>query len=96
MKYNWLRDKELQHLIRLFWDSGKNNDADYFTKDHPPSYHQNIRERYILKGYNVTSFPSQFFPFPRSRVCWNPSTYPSTMIRTRSHIHMGTVRPLPK
>jgi len=54
MKFHWLRDKELQRLIRVFWDKGANNDADYFTKHHPPSHHQSIQSRYILKNHYVT------------------------------------------
>ena len=42
MKFHWLRDKELQRLIRVFWDKGIHNDADYFTKHHPDSHHQAI------------------------------------------------------
>ena len=48
MRYNWLRDKELQRLLRIFWERGSLNNADYFTKHHPPSYHKQIRSRYIL------------------------------------------------
>ena len=43
MRFNWLRDKELQHLIRIYWERGCDNNADYFTKHHPPIYHKNIR-----------------------------------------------------
>ena len=60
MKFHWLRDRELQRLIRVFWDRGINNDADYFTKHHPPSHHQTIRSRYILKGHHMTPFCSHF------------------------------------
>ena len=54
MKYHWLRDKELQNFIRVFWDKGIHNDADYFTKHHSTVHHQTIRNRYILLGYNVS------------------------------------------
>ena len=60
MKFHWLRDKELQRLIRVFWDKGVHNDADYFTKHHPASYHQSFRDCYILKGHHMTSFFSLF------------------------------------
>ena len=48
MKYHWLRDRELQKLMYVFWDKGIHNDADYFTKHHSTSHHQNIRNKYIL------------------------------------------------
>ena len=56
MKFHWLRDKELQKLIRVFWDKGINNDADYFTKHHSTTHHQAIREKYILKGHLIKMF----------------------------------------
>ena len=53
MKYHWLRDKELQKLIYVFWDKGIHNDADYFYQTSFTSHHQNICNKYILKGYNM-------------------------------------------
>lgn len=68
MKFHWLHDKELLRLIWVFWDKGLHNDADYFTKHHPTSHHQAIRDRYILKGHNVTSSSSLFPKSPCTRV----------------------------
>ena len=61
MRWNWLRDRSggLAHL-RVYWEKGTLNDADYFTKHHPPNYHRSIRPRYILKGYNVTKMSNPF------------------------------------
>ena len=53
MRYNWLRDKETQQLVRIFWEKGCLNDADYFTKHHSPKYHKSIRSRYILQANNI-------------------------------------------
>ncbi len=70
MKYHWLRNKELQRLIRVFWDKGVHNDADYLTKHHPVSHHSAIRSHYILKGHHVTAFCSHFLcQIPCTRVC---------------------------
>ena len=45
MKWHWLREKEvLDHLI-VYSDRGTNNDADYFTKRHPPIHHHQMRPR---------------------------------------------------
>ena len=54
MNYNWMRDKEVHKLIRYYWDKGVNNDADYFTKHHPPKHHIQQRPKYILKGNLLT------------------------------------------
>jgi hypothetical protein len=32
MRWNWLRDKGTHEKLRIYWDKGFNNDADYFTK----------------------------------------------------------------
>ena len=48
MRYHWLRDKELQKFLKIFWHQGCENDADYFTKHFPAKYHRNIRKRYVL------------------------------------------------
>ena len=42
MKWQWLRDKEVLEQLRVYWDKGKNNDADYFTKQHPPIHHRQM------------------------------------------------------
>ena len=47
MKWNWLRDKEVLEQLRVYWDKGTNNDADYFTKHHPPIHHRQMRPWYI-------------------------------------------------
>ena len=38
MNMNWLRDKEVLKQTRVYWDKGKNNDADYFTKHFLPVF----------------------------------------------------------
>ena len=48
MRYYWLRDKKIQKLLDIFWESGLLNHADYHTKHHPTKHHRNIRSRYVL------------------------------------------------
>ena len=55
MRWNWLRDRETHRELKYYWAPGKENDADYFTKNFPPNYHQKIRPNYILKGFNLTT-----------------------------------------
>ena len=47
MRFHWLRDRELQQQLRIYWRSGKLNHADYFTKHHPASHHCNMRKEYL-------------------------------------------------
>jgi hypothetical protein len=43
VRFYWLRDRAQQGQFYIFWDSGKHNVADYFTKHHPPTYHKLMR-----------------------------------------------------
>ena len=62
MKYFWLKDRISQAQFFIYWDKGSNNHADYYTKHWSPSYHQQIRPTYILKGHflqiNMNMIPS--------------------------------------
>ena len=49
MRYNWLRDEIVRKIIDVQWGKGKDNMADYFTKNHPPSHHREKRNDYVLK-----------------------------------------------
>ena len=55
MRWNWLRDKETHRKFKYYWAPGKENDANYFTKQFPPNYYHKIRPNYILKGFNLTT-----------------------------------------
>ena len=43
VRFYWLRDRAKQGQFHIFWDSGKNNLADYFTKHHPATLHKLMR-----------------------------------------------------
>ena len=60
MRWNWLRDKKTHNVLNYYWDAGKNNDADYFTKHHAPKHHREMRPRYILQGHNVATIAPLF------------------------------------
>ena len=64
MRYFWLRDRVSQSQFYIYWDKGSNNLADYYTKHWSPTYHQQIRPTYILKGnhlhINMTCNPNHF------------------------------------
>ena len=72
MRWNWLRDELTKKQINVFWDRGDNNDADYYTKHHPPNHHKISRPKYILQGHNVSSASissSLRFRLACARVC---------------------------
>ena len=43
MRFHWLREKMAQNNLRIFWEKGSNNFADYFTKHHSTKHHEKIR-----------------------------------------------------
>ena len=55
MRMYWIKDKVQGKTYMIYWDQGKNNMADYYTKHFSPTYHQTVRPSYILKGYNMKS-----------------------------------------
>jgi hypothetical protein len=49
MQFHWLRDRESQDQFKIFWQPGKTNLADYFTKHHPPNHHTNVKAEFLTK-----------------------------------------------
>jgi hypothetical protein len=47
MRFYWTRDRVRQGQFHVVWRPGKLNKADYFTKHHPASHHQQIRSAYL-------------------------------------------------
>ena len=54
VRYHWLSEQQNKQNINIYWDAGNNNIADYHSKHHSPSHHQNVRETYILKNFHLT------------------------------------------
>eukprot|EP00804_Cyclotella_cryptica_P030549 CCRYP_014839-RB/>CCRYP_014839-RB protein AED:0.20 eAED:0.18 QI:0/-1/0/1/-1/0/1/0/183 len=48
MCFHWLRDCKCQDQFRIYWQPGKLNYANYWTKHHHTTYHQNIRKEFIV------------------------------------------------
>jgi hypothetical protein len=65
MQWNWLRDKDTLKQLRIYWDKGQNDDANYFTKHHPPSHHLAMRPKYVLNAHLATTIIRLFV----ARVC---------------------------
>ncbi len=49
MRFHWLRDREAQGQFRIYWQPGKNNLADYFTKHHSPAHHISVRTQFLIR-----------------------------------------------
>lgn len=47
MRFYWLADRVQQGQFNEYWDSGKKNLVDYFTKHHPPSHRRQVRPIYV-------------------------------------------------
>jgi hypothetical protein len=47
MRFYWIRDRVRQGQFHVHWKKGSLNKADYFTKHHPASHHQEIRSSYL-------------------------------------------------
>ena len=57
MKWHWLRYKEVIEQLGLYWYIGKNNDANYFTKYHPPIHHRQKQTQYIYTSDLLETIP---------------------------------------
>jgi hypothetical protein len=78
MRWNWLRDKATHEQLRIYWGKGEDNEADYFTKHHPPTHHRVMRPKYVLNAHQMStclSFSS--FCHLGARVCSNRDRYPT-------------------
>ena len=65
---HWLRDKEVFKQILVYWDKGKNNESDYFTKHFPPSVHRQQQPRYIQSAHPATT-PKYMSQTELTRLC---------------------------
>ena len=52
MRYHWLQDRMSQNQFNLYWAPGKRNQADYFSKHHPPAYHKLMRTKYLQHAFS--------------------------------------------
>ena len=52
MNLHWLRDQENKKHFQVMWNKGKNNYADYHTKNHAISHHRKMRQYYVRDVLN--------------------------------------------
>ena len=43
MRFHWLKDREAQGHFNFYWEPGKLNLGDFYTKHHPSKYHRIMR-----------------------------------------------------
>ena len=55
MRFYWLVGIVEQGQFNVYWDSGKKNLADYFTKHHPPSHHRRLRPACLHAKHSPSS-----------------------------------------
>ena len=70
MRWNWLRSPAAKEQLRIYWDRGQNNQADYFTKHHSPAHHLLMRPQYVLNARNMRQI-MRALRIPCARVCSN-------------------------
>ncbi len=49
MRFHSLRDREAQGQFKIYWQPGKTNLVDYFTKHDPPIHHVKVRSEFLSK-----------------------------------------------
>jgi hypothetical protein len=80
MRWNWLRDKVAHELLHMYWARGEDNNANYFTKHHPPSHHLAMRPKYVLNAHQVRTLNRIL----GVRVCSDTGRY--TAVTSREHL----------
>jgi len=95
MRFYWVRDRVKEKQFVVYWQKGSDNDADYFTKHHPPSHHRVKRSRYLHEDGKPVPDPA-----PKSTAGRTPlegstlvgratGPFPDTAI-FQSPLHLGT------
>jgi hypothetical protein len=47
MRFHWLRGPKCQRQFYIYWQPGKLNYANYWTKHHPETYNRNMRKEFL-------------------------------------------------
>jgi hypothetical protein len=59
MRFHWLRDRECQQQFKIYWRPGKLNYADYWTKHHSATHHQNMRKEFLTPSIEYSTRNAQ-------------------------------------
>jgi hypothetical protein len=49
MRFHWLSDQEARGQFKMYWQPGRTNLVDNFTKHHPPAHHVNVRAEFLTR-----------------------------------------------
>ena len=63
MRFYWLKNRETQKRINVFWNKGITNLAHYPVNHHPAKHHQTVRPAYVLNSItrpNAKQFASSY------------------------------------
>ena len=60
MRFYWVRDQIKQGQFIIYWGPGSINKADYHTKHHAPSHHQEVRPQYVLNYAHLLPSSSSY------------------------------------
>ena len=55
MRFHWLQDRAAQATFRFFWQRGKDNKGDYWTKHHCAAHHQQVRPDFVTPSRIVNA-----------------------------------------
>ena len=79
MRFYWLKCRQQQQQFDIYWDNGKNNFADYFTKHHSPSQHKAVHPIYLFNQNNeldmrgcIKILNNRGNPASKSKPCHTP------------------------
>ena len=92
MRFYWLKDRKDKGNFTIYWIPGKNNLADYHSKNHPP-YHHTVMLPTILYSPHYVNFLTKFL----MQGCINPPKI-TCPIRASMHTHtllVVSVTPVP-
>ncbi len=85
MCYNWLHCQENQEQLRIYWDKGTNNKADYFTstKHFGPKHHKDMRKVFLVNSI-LSNIQKSLCQSPSLRGCVVPHFRSSLMMSQSS------------
>ena len=52
MRFYWLKDRQAQGQLNIYWRPGATNLADYPSKHHAPAHHRRMRTTYLHEPEN--------------------------------------------
>ena len=81
MRFYWVRDRARQGHYLVYWERGKDNSADYFTKKHPTKHHHSTRGTYIVPTADSSKHTSYQVPINLIG-CVKPPSRPGNGWRT--------------